>query len=104
MNPFKVLKLYARWKPQIETTEAAIKDAEKHDMKDFWIKIRRVVLPIVYAAAGGAAGALADYAHTAVSGEHVDLSRMGAIAVTGAGMALKAYFQDPKQRPVEDKK
>jgi len=73
-------------------------------MKDFWIKIQHVALPIVYAAAGGAAGALADYAHTAISGEHLDLARMGSIALAGAGMALKAYFQDPKQKAVEEKK
>ena len=96
MNPFKAIKIYLRFKPQIEEIESAVKDAEKNDMKDFWDKIGHVALPIVYAAAGGAFGAVADYAYSAFTGEHVDWARMGSIAAAGAIVALKAYFQNPK--------
>lgn len=104
MGPIAAFKLWLRWKPEIEEVESAIKDAKGNNMKAFWIKISHVALPLVYAAAGGALGAVADYAHTAVSGEHVDFARMGTIALAGASMALKAYFQQPRQKPTGEVK
>ena len=107
MNPLRVIKLYLRWRPEIEAAESAAKAAEAGNMKLFFQRISYIVEPIAYAAASGAFGALADYAHSAVAGESIDLKRMGTIAFAGAVFGLKVYFTSPRQKPAapaEEKK
>ncbi len=107
MNPIKAIKLYLRWKPQIEEVESAVKDAQGGRMKEFWQKIAHVAEPILWSTGSGAFLGAADYlqevAQKCANGcasldWRADLVHLGVVFAAGAAAGAKLYFLQPKAK------
>lgn len=62
--------------------------------------VAKVHVPLkafLYAAIGGSVTALSSYAHTLLSGEPVNIARIGVLAAAGAIVGAAVYLKQPRQ-------